>query len=176
MYLASVGAYLTSLRTGGDMWADFVEIAMGTLALIRRSLRVDSGLLETFSFDFSVPYYSISVSLNVLLTLMIVIRLVLHCRNVGVSMGSPYGFGGIYKTTITMLVESSALYAVSSVVVVAKRNCAIGGAFVPILCQTQVRALPRTRSLSRSSDLTDLIGHRFAAHHQTGREPERVGG
>jgi len=144
MYLGSVGGYFSSPQTSSDMWADFVDIAMGTLALVRRSLRLDNGLLKSFAFDFSVPYFLISVSLNVLLTLMIVVRLFLHCRNIGAAMGSPRGFGGIYKTIIAMLVESSALYAVSSVVVVAKRNSAIANTFMPILCQTQVRALPQT--------------------------------
>ena len=120
--------------------ANFFDIGTGTLALIRRSLRPDSSIQKSIAFDFSVPYYSISVSLNVLLTLMIVVRLVLHSRNVGTAMGSPRGFGGLYKTIITMLVESSALYAVSSVLVVAQRNSGIVHTFSPILCQTQVRA------------------------------------
>ena len=51
------------------------------------------------------PYLSVSVSLNILLTLMIVIRLILHTRNVRTAMGMS-GIGGLYKTIIVMLIES----------------------------------------------------------------------
>jgi len=149
---------------------------MGVLALIRRSVQMDSSIRKSLSFDFSVPYYSISLSLNVLLTLMIVLRLVLHGRNIGAAMGSPWGFGGLYKTIIAMLIESSALYAVSSVLVVAQRNSGIANTFLPILCQTQVSAFPQPQSSGGLTNPTDWTGHRFTAHHQTGCKTERVDG
>ena len=65
----------------------------------------------------ALPYFSISLSLNVLLTLMIVARLVLHTRNIRTSMGIA-GIGGLCKVIITMLIESSVIYATSSLLVI----------------------------------------------------------
>ena len=53
---------------------------------------------------YGIPYLSISVSLNVLLTLLIVIRLVLHIRNIRVAMGTA-GIGGLCKSIVTMLMS-----------------------------------------------------------------------
>ena len=91
-----------------------------------------------------IPYLSISVSLNVLLTLMIVIRLVLHGRNVRAATGSQAGIGGLYKTIATMLIESSALYAVISLLVIGPSftRSIVDEVFYPILVEAQVRASP----------------------------------
>lgn len=58
-------------------------------------------------------YLSICLSLNLLLTLMIVIRLILHNRNVRQAMGTSGKTTGLYTTVVTMLVESYALYAIA---------------------------------------------------------------
>jgi hypothetical protein len=93
--------------------------------------------------DFGTPYYSISISLNVLLTLMIVTRLVMYNRNVRNAMGAPAKAGGVYRTAVTLLVESCALYAVSYILFIA--SWAIGSPvsniFLPILAETQVRVV-----------------------------------
>ena len=49
------------------------NIAMGVLTIYPIGER-------KADIDFSLPYFSISVSLNILLTLMIVVRLILHGR------------------------------------------------------------------------------------------------
>ena len=106
-------------------------------------------LLGNASSGWSIPWLSISLSLNVLLTLMIVVRLVLRCRNVRFAMGSPTRPSGLYKTIATMLIESSALFAVSSLLVIIMWavSTPAGNTFARILAQTQVRAFPRLRSL-----------------------------
>ena len=86
---------------------------------------------------FSLPYFAISISLNILLTLMIVIRLVLHSRDIRAATGAPSRFIGLYKTVVTMLIECSALYTVTSLLVVGPN---IGNIFLPILAEAQVRA------------------------------------
>ena len=63
--------------------------------------------------DFGTPFYAISFSLNVLLTLMIVARLVLHDRSFRKITGTQATAGKVYKTVITILVESFALHAIS---------------------------------------------------------------
>ena len=64
-----------------------------------------------------LAYFSVSLSLNVLLILMIVIRLILHTKNTRNALGIA-GIGGLCKTVVTMLIESCALYAVGSVLVI----------------------------------------------------------
>jgi len=133
---------------------------------------------------FAIPYLSISVSLNVLLTLMIVIRLILHGRQIHTATGSAVGIGGLYKTVSTMLVESCALFAVNSLVVIgalvafeSSWNPAVYwpgdftvDIFFPILAETQVRASPRPQSRGQFSNVTmDRAGDRFTAHCSSGR-------
>jgi len=104
----------------------------------------------------SILYLAISVSLNILLTLMIVIRLILHGRQIRATIGSAFGISGLYKTVSTMLVESCALFAVSSLVVIGalaayedswnpsifRPGSYTVDIFFPILAETQVRAFP----------------------------------
>lgn len=75
-------------------------------------------VVPTFSYAnllaFDTSYFSISLSLNALLALMIIARLTLHSRNVRKAIGASNNDLGSYTTTITtMLVESYALYALS---------------------------------------------------------------
>ena len=62
---------------------------------------------------FGTAYYSIALSLNVLLTFMIITRLALHHKNMRSALGAQNGASGLYKTIIVILVESGALYAAS---------------------------------------------------------------
>ena len=63
-----------------------------------------------------LEYFSISLSLNILLTLMIVMRLIMRARQTRMAMGMA-GIGGLPRAIVTMLVESSTLFAVSSLLV-----------------------------------------------------------
>jgi hypothetical protein len=89
-----------------------------------------------------IPYFSISISLNILLTLLIVVRLILHSRNIRNALGAQAGAGGVYRAVVTMLIESSALYAVSSVLFIGPWGAGswVADIFLPILAQNQVRA------------------------------------
>lgn len=93
-------------------------------------------------YNFSLSYYSISLSLNVLLTLLIVIRVVLHSRKIRNAMGTQATVSGVYKAIITILIESFALYAVSFLLYIATwgANSTLVYVFNPILPETQVIA------------------------------------
>ena len=88
-----------------------------------------------------IPYFSISLSLNVLLTLMIIIRLILHARSTRTALGIA-GIGGLCKAVITMLVESCAIFTVNSLLVVGPLGASnvVSNLFTVILGQTQVSA------------------------------------
>ena len=86
-----------------------------------------------------LPYLSISLSLNTLLTIVIVVRLILHARNTRNALGIT-GIGGLCKAIIAMLVESCALYALSSLLVIGPLGAEnyASNTFLTILGQTQV--------------------------------------
>ena len=124
--------------------ANLIDTAMG-IAFIYQiarpiSLVSNAGTIE----DFGTPYYSISLALNVILTLMIVGRLIIHGKNVRNAMGSPSGVNGLYKAIVGMLVESCALYAVSYLLFMVPwaAGSPVSNAFFPILAETQVRTIP----------------------------------
>jgi len=90
----------------------------------------------------SISHLSVSVSLNILLTFMIVVRLVLHGRNVRAATGSRAGISGLYKTLSTMLIESSALYTVTSSMLIGMwaTGSVWAGIILPVQAQIQVCA------------------------------------
>lgn len=95
------------------------------------------------AINVDAPYFSISVALNVLLTLMIVVRLLLHSRDIRDAMGSLVRPERLYKAIATILVESSALYAVSFILMIgswAARSPALN-IFIQSLTETQVCAV-----------------------------------
>ena len=96
----------------------------------------------SYASDWStLSYYSTSLSLNVILTLMIIVRIALHTRNTRAAMGIT-GIGGLGTAIITMLVESCALYAASVLPVIGSMgaNSPIQEFFGCILPLTQVCA------------------------------------
>ncbi len=104
---------------------------------IFQSSKPNAGIWNSVTIDFALPYFSLSTSLNVLLTLLISSRLFVHQmwirKNVG-SMRLPYG------SIIALLVESSAIYAVSSLLFIGCYGAGslVSAVFLPILSQTQV--------------------------------------
>lgn len=112
------------------------------IMLIYQTSQPNSSIWNSIAINFGLPYFSISLSLNILLTLMIVIRLVLHSRNIRTAMEAPSGATGLYKAIVTMLIESSAIYAANSLLFVGPWGAGshVADIFLPILAETQVRA------------------------------------
>jgi len=139
MYLGSVGACPSSTQTTMMLKANVDNIATGILTIFYTIVE-ERDLSNAQS---TLPYLVISLSLNIILTLMIVVRLFLLDRSVRATTGSPGGISGLYKTISTMLIESSALFAVSSLLVIAPLAAGnlVAKAFYSILAQTQVRVL-----------------------------------
>jgi len=73
---------------------------------------------------------------------MIVIQLVLRSRSVRFATEPSAGISGVYKSIAAMLIESSALFAVSSALVIGPWAAGnqVANVFVRILAETQVRA------------------------------------
>ena len=91
-------------------------------------------------FNFGTPFYSISLALCLLLTLMIVVRLALHSRNIRNVLGPQGGAGGLYRAIYTMLIESYALYVVNFVLFIGTwgANNGLQYTFFQVLAETQV--------------------------------------
>ena len=119
-----------------DSGANFDDVVMGAM-MVYQSAQLTS------SYWSAIPYFSISISLDLILTLMIVIRLVVYARNTRTAMGIT-GVGGLCKAIVTMLIESSIIYAVNSLLFIVPwvtKNYA-DDIFLPILGQAQVRSFP----------------------------------
>jgi len=133
------------------LWINVVNTAMGIVMIFYQTWQANSSVWNTVLTNFGLPYYSISISLNVLLTLMIVIRLIVHSRDVRSTLGTPGGISGLYKALITMLIESSALYTINSLLVIGlwAGGSTVAEVFFPVLAEVQVRAFLRLRSSDR---------------------------
>ena len=92
--------------------ADVADAATG-VAFVYEASKPDHGEFTSTAAELAFSYFIISVPLNVLLTLMIVIRLVLCGRNIRRAAGATVGAIKGYKAIVTILVESSALYTVA---------------------------------------------------------------
>ena len=117
---------------------------MGILLIAFEAGGQNNNTWGTVVLKFGLPYLSISISLNIILTLMIVIRLLLRNRDIRAAMGSPAEIDRLYKALVTMLIESSALYAVSSFLVIGPWFAGYRDVitFWPVLTHTQVSAFP----------------------------------
>ena len=144
---------------------------MGTVVLYQLTMQLLSSDWAT------IPYFSISLPLNILLTLMIVIRLVLHTRNIRTAMGGA-GTGGLCKAIVTMFIESCAINAVTSLlalVLFSTKNDAMVISLY-ILPMTQVRAFSRPESSDRSPNnlTTGRTDHRSIVCHSSSRQQECI--
>ena len=155
---------------------DTSDTATGIGMVIYQASQPSGCVRDSVLVNYGLSYFSISPSLNVLLTLMIVIRLVLHIRNIRTAMEAPSGFTGLYKTVLTMLIESSAIFAVSSLLSLGfwGSGSYVADVFSAIQAKTQVRAFFPAHGGLRTwlSDVT--AGHRSIAHHSTGCQSEGV--
>ena len=113
VYLASVGTCSSSPQGGNGTLTRIANVAMGSAYIYHESGPGDD---RSALINFATSYYSICLSLNVLLTLMIVARLVVHIKNVRKATGASSGPGELHTaaaTVATMLIESYALYALA---------------------------------------------------------------
>lgn len=95
----------------------FASFGLGIVYIFQSSHSLDSYWM-TSAFNFGVLYFSISLSLNILLTSMIVGRLILHNRSIRNMVGASSTFGGLTSFVNVILVESCALCGVGSALLI----------------------------------------------------------
>ena len=143
MYLGSLGMVFGSSTKDKIPSANFADIATGGILIYKNSRPFGIVYAVYVIREFGIPHHSISISLNILLTLMIVTRLVLHGRGIRAALGPSASVGGWYRDIVTVLTESCALFAVTFLLFVIPwaANNAISSVFFPILVETQVRLI-----------------------------------
>lgn len=143
MYLASVGTSRVLPKLMVTLSANVSDTATGIMLVYYQTSQPDCRDWSSGTTDIGIPYFSISVSLNILLTLMIVARLILHSRNVRDAMRPLVRPSGLYNAVVSMLIESSALYAVNFILFIGAwaTSSPVQFIFFPVLAQTQVRAV-----------------------------------
>ena len=150
--------------------------AMGLMTLYKTS-RPDSSLFSGITVSFGLPYFTISVALNVLLTVIIAWRLLLHSRNFEKLVGSTSAITSLCRSIVTMLIESSALYAIVSlcfIVPYAMSNY-VSAIFLPMLSRVQIiaplliiRRVATRRALTASKMASGASSVRFQGTGGTG--------
>ena len=111
MYLASVGTCSSPPQACSDMLTNTTNVVLGIMRIYYSS---GTKLLTVTGTNVITSYNSICLSLNILLTFMIVIRLMGHIRNIRSATAASDGSGGLHTAAVTvvmMLIESYALYA-----------------------------------------------------------------
>lgn len=120
---------------------------------------MESNAWISLAANLEISYYSISLSLNVLLTLMIIARLIRYGENIRNTKGASAGATGLYKALITMFIESYSLYAATFLLFIGSwaANSWAANIFFPILAETQVRDILALCWSSVISGLDSLI-------------------
>ncbi|KAI0649025.1 hypothetical protein C8Q79DRAFT_488197 [Trametes meyenii] len=139
--------------------------AMSILTLFQSS-RPDADLWSQTTVQFSVPYFSISIGLNIMLTLLLVIRLLCMSSYIGRTIGPAHG--KTYISVAAMLLESATPYAVTGLIFIITyaRNSNVQNLVLPVLSQVMCinpeiiimrvamgRAHDRSRSRPLSTDV-----------------------
>ncbi|KAJ7593592.1 hypothetical protein C8J56DRAFT_742413, partial [Mycena floridula] len=87
------------------------SIVLGTLWL-KQVGTSSSSPYSTSGINFTVPYYAMSLALNILVTILIVVRLLLYRAKINRAMGKKHG--AQYTSLAAMMVESAAIYSAFS--------------------------------------------------------------
>ncbi|KAJ7077413.1 hypothetical protein B0H15DRAFT_562964 [Mycena belliarum] len=73
------------------------------------------GLFGSTTASFGIPYFAISLSLNIILTLLIVGRIWYHQRSLKALFGNDHTHARPYQLLLTMFIESAALFSIISI-------------------------------------------------------------
>ena len=90
-------------QIGGGAGTNIINMAVG-IPLIAYQAGGQSDSWCYVDLHFGLPYLANLISLNILLTLMIVTRLILYVRNIRTAMRGPDGIIELYKAIVTVLI------------------------------------------------------------------------
>ena len=152
--------------------ANVFDTAMGIVFTYYQISEPTTVLRSSVPQNFDYPFFAISPSLNILLTIMIVTRLVLHRRSIRNARGSSAGTTtGLYKAIVTILVESCALYAASFILFLGPwgSQSSVANIFFPVLAQAQVRAIFQSPRVPQSCLIivANRLSHRSSSFNES---------
>ncbi|KAI0663838.1 hypothetical protein C8Q70DRAFT_953067 [Cubamyces menziesii] len=145
--------------------------AMSIMTLFQSS-RPNANLWTKVTIQFSLPYWSISIALNTLLTLLLVSRLLYMSYNARKALSDDHGKP--YISVAAMLLESAAPYAIVGLIYIITyaRNSQVQNLVLPILSQVmcispeviilRVAMGSATESTSRESGRSTTLKFRSA--------------
>ena len=141
MYLSSIGTCSSLLYSDGGSLTNTTDVVLGIVDIYYSSGTRSSAATST---NINTAYFSICLSLNILITLMIAIRLIMYIRNIRNGIGASDGPGGLHtaaSTVVTMLVESYALYVVVALayIILSAANSWVVNLFSDALGASQAR-------------------------------------
>lgn len=88
-------------------------IALSVIACVQTAVPGNS-IWASSAYNFAVPYWSLSIAVNLLLTIAIVIRLLIARKQLKTAMGEEYALE--YTSLIAIFVESASLYSITSLI------------------------------------------------------------
>lgn len=155
------------------------SLVIGIMLTCYQTLQAGSSAWASMAIELGTPYYAISFSLNALLTLMIVTRLILHTRKLRSAAGGSARTAGLYRAVISMFVDSSALYAVAFILFIGPWSVGSWATdvFFPILAAAQVIApfLITLRVANRSALMSDTDTYENSGPLRFGGQEKLVG-
>lgn len=154
----------------------FASVATG-IVFVHQITRTN--VQNALALNIGIPYFSVSISLNVILTLMIITRLILHSRKSRSVLGAHTGASRLYKEVITTLIESSALCAITSLLFIVPWAAGswVADIFLPLLAETQVIAplLIVLRVANRSALTSSIVPETAGSTHFSGQRGSMSG-
>ena len=144
MYLASLGTYSAHRMATGELSTNITDTALSIVITYYQAAPIENISNE---LSLAIKYLdpanlTISLSLNVLLTLMIATRLIRHSRNIRNVLG-PGTNSGLYKTVVTVMVESCVLYAIAFLIYIGciAADSSAQNLFSPVIGNIQARVV-----------------------------------
>ncbi|KAJ7055778.1 hypothetical protein C8F01DRAFT_1221110 [Mycena amicta] len=123
---------------------------VSSLALIVTTFKLDNSFYAARSIQFGTAYWSLSISLNILLTLLISGKILRLRRQIKGSLGSQHAQK--YFSVVAMLVESASLYSIVGLIFIITyaRSSPVQNLIFPPL--GQVQAIAPMLILARAAD------------------------
>ena len=136
-------------------------LVLSVLTLVQSALP-GANLWTHITFSFAVPYWSLSISINILLTLLIVIRLVTIRNRLRAALGVQHA--QTYTSLIAVIVESASIYSTLGLIYIVAfaRNWNVQNLILPVLGQVMVRIVPHHLCLPSLSHHSLLTSHHIS--------------
>lgn len=117
-----------------------------SIMVIFQSSRPNASLWTSTTVQFSLPYFAISIALNVMLTLLLVSRLLYMSHQAKKTIGMEHG--DAYISVASMLIQSATQYAITGLVFIITyaRSSNVQNLILPVLSQIMVRSGSRSHT------------------------------